>query len=53
MFLYPNLFTISYWIVNIYYAITERTSNSILLNSSKQAQEPQEQSPLKNSPILT
>lgn len=31
--------------------MTERTSNSILLNSSKQAQAPQQASPLKNLDI--
>ena len=41
------------WIVIICYAITESTSKSILLNSSKQHHAPQLVSPLKNLLIET
>ena len=46
-----NIFFLSLmaaWIVVIYDAITDNTSKSILLNSSKQHQAPQLAKPLKN-----
>ena len=39
--------------VNSCWAMTERTSMLIRLNSSKQIQAPQQASPLKNLPIIT
>jgi len=46
-----NLFAlnfIAFYIVTTYYAITDKTSKSMRLNSSKQHQAPLDASPLKN-----
>jgi len=39
---------IAFYIVITYYAITDKTSKSIRLNSSKQHHAPEEANPLKN-----
>ena len=47
----PSLFLTSVWIYIIYWAITESTSTSIRLNSSKHAHAPQHARPAKNFAI--
>lgn len=43
-----KIYDFAYCIYNMYEAMTDKTSTSILLNSSKQLQAPAELRPLKN-----